>query len=353
MTRPNRLAERISSGQIDAATRQLATLLRAGIPLAQALQTLARTSDGGLRGVFAGVRRDIEAGSTLEHALARHPSVFDALFRSLVAAGELGGLLDTVLERIASHRERGSWLRDKVRSALVYPLAVLTVAVLSVGVILVWVVPGFQALFDRAGAELPWPTRVLILLSAVLLDHGIWILLALAMGGIALTGRLKRSPALQQRAEGWLLRLPLLGKVLADAAAARWCRTLAMLLAAGVPLDDALKTVARVGGQRRLTAATQNIRHDVAAGRPLAPGMARSGCFPVLAVQMVEVGEESGTLDTLLARAADTLEQRVEQAVARMTTLLEPAIMLVLGVVMGGVIIALYLPVFQLGTAIA
>lgn len=353
MTRAVGRRPRVSSREIDAATRQLATLLRAGIPLAQALQTLARTSDEGLRRVFSGVRRDIEAGSTLERALARHPSVFDALFRSLVAAGELGGLLDTVLERIASHRERGSWLREKVRSALVYPLAVLAVASLSVGVILVWVVPGFQTLFERAGAELPLPTRTLIALSEAVLGQGIWIVLAVAGAGLLFTRRLRASAHLQRRAEAWLLRLPLLGGVLADAAAARWCRTLAMLLAAGVPLHDALETVARVSGQHRVAMATEGIRRDVAEGRRLAPGMSHSGCFPPLAVQMVEVGEESGTLDTLLAKAAETLEQRVEQAVGRMTTLLEPAIMLVLGIVMGGVIIALYLPVFRLGTAIA
>ncbi|MBU3693901.1 MAG: type II secretion system F family protein [Rhodocyclaceae bacterium] len=341
-----------ASRQLDSATRQLATLLGAGIPLAQALQTLARSETGALRPVLDQVRRDVESGLTLEKALARHPQVFDALYRSLVAAGELGGLLDTMLERIASHRERADRLRGKVRSALVYPAAVLTVAMLSVGVILVWVVPGFQALFDRAGADLPVPTRVVVALSETLLGHGLWVGLALAVAASLFVRKWRASTALQLRTEAWLLRLPLLGTVLADAASARWCRTLGMLLGAGVPLDDALGTVARVAGQHRLEAATRNLRRETALGQRLASGMARSACFPTLAVQMAHVGEESGALDALLGKAAESLEQAVEETVARMTTLLEPAIMLVLGVVMGGVIIALYLPVFQLGSAI-
>ena len=338
---------------LDEATRQLATLLQAGIPLVQSLQTLARSRGGELGRVLDSVRRDIEAGSTLEYALAQHPRVFDGLYRSLVAAGELGGLLDTMLERVAGYRERSSRLRGKVRSALVYPTAVLTIAAAAVGVILVWVVPTFSAMFDRAGSELPLPTQWVVALSELLLTQGPLLALLLIGAGVWLARNLRGSPGLQRKVEGWLLRLPLLGRVLADAAAARWCRTLALLLGAGVPLTEALDTVGRVSGQHRLADNTRRIRRDTAMGQRLAPGMARSGCFPSVAVQMAHIGEESGALDSLLAKAAEALEQSVEEAVGQMTTLLEPAIMLVLGVVMGGVIIALYLPVFRLGSAVA
>ena len=344
---------RIKDRQLDDMTRQLATLLRAGVPLVQGLQTLARSQGGDLGPVLDRLRRDIESGATLEQAMARHPRVFDALYRSLVAAGELGGLLDTMLERIADHLDKAGRLRSKVRSALVYPAAVLTVATLSVGVILAWVVPTFSAMFERSGAELPLPTQVVVAFSDALLGYGIWILLGGMAGCMGLARAMRRSPDLQRRAEVWLLRLPLLGRVLREAAAARWCRTLGLLLAAGVPLTDALDTAARTAGQHRLADATQRIRRNTAAGQRLSPGMAESGCFPAVAVQMAHVGEESGTLDSLLAKAAEGLERSVEDAVGQMTTLLEPAIMLVLGVVVGGVIISLYLPVFRLGAAVA
>ena len=344
---------RVQSRDVDAATRQLATLMRAGIPLAQALRTLAQSHGDALGRVFERVRRDIEAGSTLEHALAGHPRVFDGLYRSLVAAGELGGLLDVMLERIACHRERTSRLRSKVRSALVYPCAVLTIASAAVGVILVWVVPTFGAMFDRAGSELPLPTQWVVAASESLLHHGPTLLLLLGLAAAWLLFALRRSPRIQRLAEGCLLRIPKLGVVLTEAAAARWCRTLGLLLGAGVPLTDALDTVGRVSGQHRLADDTRRIRRDIAMGQRLAPGMARSPCFSAVAVQMAEIGEESGALDNLLGKAAEFLEQSVEEAVTEMTTLLEPAIMLILGIVMGGVIIALYLPVFRLGSAVA
>lgn len=351
-SRPER-DERVKDRELDQATRQLATLLRAGVPLVQGLQTLARSQGGALGRVLDRVRRDVESGATLEHALARHPLVFDSLFRSLVAAGELGGLLDTMLDRIANYRERAGRLRGKVRSALVYPAAVLTVAAVSVGVILTWVVPTFSAMFERSGAELPLPTQVVVALSDALIGYGVWVALAGVLGAVGFARVLRRSPDLLRRAEGCLLSVPLLGRVLKDAAAARWCRTLGLLLTAGVPLTEALDTVARVAGQHRLADATLRIRRDTSAGRRLASGMANSACFPAVAVQMAHVGEESGTLDGLLAKAAEGLEASVEEAVGQMTTLLEPAIMLVLGVVVGGVIISLYLPVFRLGAAIA
>ena len=344
---------RVRPRELDDATRQLATLLRAGIPLVQSLQTLSKSQGGELGRVLDRVRRDVESGATLEGALARFPRVFDAPYRSLVAAGELGGLLDTMLERIASHRERAAKLRGKVRSALIYPAAVLTIAAGAVGVILAWVVPTFRAMFDRAGSELPLPTQVVVALSDGLLNWGLWGLLLTILSGLWFARTMRHSPTLQRSTEAGMLRLPLIGRVLADAAAARWCRTLGMLLGAGVPLTDALETVGRVSGQHRLGDCTGRIRRDTAMDQRLAPGMARSGCFPAVAVQMVHVGEESGALDGLLGKAADALEQSVEQTVGQMTTLLEPAIMLVLGVVMGGVIIALYLPVFRLGSAVA
>jgi type IV pilus assembly protein PilC len=348
-----RVAQRVRARELDDATRQLATLLRAGIPLLQSLQTLSRSLTPALATVLDQVRRDVEGGSTLERALSRHPRVFDSLYRSLVAAGESGGLLDEMLDRVASYRERAGRLRSKVRAALVYPLAVMAVAGVAVGVILIWVVPTFAALFDRAGEALPMPTQLVIGLSDALLDHGVWAAVVLAAAGIVLAKALRDSPAAQRYAERVLLGAPLIGRVLQDAAAARWCRTLGMLLGAGVPLTDALETVGRVAGQHRLGEATRRIRRDTAMGQRLSPGMARSACFPAIAVQMTLVGEESGTLDRLLTKAAEALESAVEASVEQMTTLLEPAIMLILGVVMGGVIVALYLPVFRLGSTIA
>lgn len=349
--RPDR--PRISRPQVDTATRQLATLLRAGVPLVQSLHTVSRSQRGDLGRVLERVRHDVESGVALDRALGRHPHVFDGLFRSLVTAGELAGMLDGMLERIADHRERSSRLRSKVRSALVYPLAVMAVAALSISVILVWVVPTFATMFERSGAELPWPTRLVMGLSDALLAYGVGLAIGATLGGVWLLRRLQHSPPLQRRMESIALALPVLGQVLVDAAAARWCRTLALLMAAGIPLTEALDTVGRVAGQQRLSEVTQRIRRDTAMGLRLAPGMARSGCFPAIAVQMVDVGEEAGALDALLAKAAESLERSVEERVGQMTTLLEPAIMLVLGIVMGGVIIALYLPVFGLGSVVA
>jgi type IV pilus assembly protein PilC len=236
--------------------RQLATLLRAGVPLVQGLHTLARSKSNDFGRVLERLRRDIESSATFEQALARYPRLFDAVYRSLVATGELGGLLDTMLERIADHRDKAGRLRRKVRSALIYPAAVLTVATLSVGVILAWVVPTLSAMFERSGAELPLPTQVVVAFSDALIGCGTGILLGGVFGCMGLAQAIRRSPGLQRRAEDCLLYVPLHGHVLHESAAARWCRTLSLLLAAGVPLTDALDTAARTAGQHRLADAT-------------------------------------------------------------------------------------------------
>ncbi|MEY2678447.1 MAG: hypothetical protein RLZ00_1139 [Pseudomonadota bacterium] len=344
---------RISTRDITQFTRQLATLLHAGVPLLQAIHLLERgESKATLQSMLHDLHRDIEAGMALSQALQQHAS-FDALYCNLVAVGELTGMLDTMLERLANHLEKSEALRMSIRTALVYPTAVLSIAVSVTVLILLFVVPAFQNIFASFGAELPRLTRWVIALSEAIEDYG---LLLLGVGIASVWGikwQLNKRWHWRHHVHGWLLRTPIAGPLTRHACTARWTRTLATLFSAGVPLADALEAVQGVTGHLWFQVATQNIRQQLIQGHALSHALdSTEGLFPNMVVQMCAIGEESGALDHMLEKTAEHYEREVDSTVARLSTLLEPFIMVVLGLLIGGLVMALYLPIFQLGQVV-
>jgi type IV pilus assembly protein PilC len=344
---------RISTCDVTQLTRQLATLLHAGVPLLQAIHLLEQGENkASLKSMLRDVRSQIEGGTALSQALRAHDS-FDALYCNLVAVGELAGKLDTMLERLANHLEKSEALRTSIRTALVYPTAVLGIAVSVTVLILLFVVPAFQNIFTSFGAELPWLTRWVIALSEAIEQYG---LLLLSVGIVSVWGlKLQLSKRWHWRhyVHGWLLRIPIAGPLTRHACTARWTRTLATLFSAGVPLTDALDAVQDITGHLWFQIATQNIRQQLIQGQALSQALDRTGgLFPSMVVQMCAIGEESGALEHMLEKTAEHYEREVDNTVARLSTLLEPFIMVVLGVLIGGLVMALYLPIFQLGQVV-
>jgi type IV pilus assembly protein PilC len=348
-TRPQALRAR----DITLFTRQLATMLRAGIPLLQAFDIVARSqAKPAMAQLVRQLRSDVSSGSSLQQALMRHPQHFDLLFCNLVAAGEQAGLLDDILANLAQHQEKTLAIKSQVRAALTYPLAIVLCAVLVMAVIMIWVVPSFTQVFSSFGASLPWPTLAVIAISDFMQAYW-WVLTALCAAMASLLTRVWRhSPHWRARADRWLLQLPLFGAILRKATLARWTRTLATLFAAGLPLVDALQSVARAAGNAVYADATEQIARQVSQGSSLATAIEATRQFPDMVGQMVAIGEESGALDQMLSKVADFYEIEVNEAVASLAILLEPIIMLVLGVSIGGLIIAMYLPIFKLGSVI-
>jgi type IV pilus assembly protein PilC len=343
----------ISTRDITQLTRQLATLLHAGVPLLQALHLLERGENKvAVRSMLRDLVGQIEGGVTLSQALQQHTS-FDALYCNLVAVGELAGMLDTMLERLASHLEKSEALRISIRTALIYPTAVLGIAISVTVLILIFVVPAFQNIFATFGAELPWLTRWVIALSESIEEYGL-LLLSLCIASMWwLKWQLTRRWQWRHCLHGWLLCIPIAGPLTRHACAARWTRTLATLFSAGIPLTDALEAVQGVTGHLWFQAATQNIRQQLIQGRALSQALdSTNDLFPNMVVQMCAIGEESGALDHMLEKTADYYEREVDSTVARLSTLLEPLIMVVLGVLIGGLVMALYLPIFQLGQVV-
>lgn len=343
----------VSAADVTRLTRQLATLLQSGVPLLQAFDIMGR----GLRSTVVknlvqDIRQQIERGQALHQALQRH-DVFDALFCNLVAAGEMAGMLDTLLGRIAHHREKSEALRSALRSALIYPTAVLVIAVIVMTLLLSFVVPAFENIFTSFNAELPALTRFVISLSSGWQRHGWTTLFTFAIAMWGLQRWVQRSPSLQWRLHGWLLHLPVAGPLVRQAAMARWTRTLSTLFAAGIPLTDALDAVKGVTGNLHYQAATASMHTQLMQGRSLAQALEETdGLFSPMVVQMCAIGEESGALDRMLDKTAEHYEREVAATVAKLSTLMEPFIMVVLGLLIGGLVVALYLPIFQLGQVV-
>jgi len=334
-------------------TRQLATMLKAGVPLLQAFGIVARSqTNPALARLILSLCADVESGTSLNLAFARHPRYFNTLFCNLVAAGEQAGLLDELLDSLARYQEKTLALKNKVRAALIYPAAIVTVAILVTSVIMIWVVPTFKEVFSSFGAELPLPTRIVIAISDFMARYW-WILAGLLGGAMGWSVRIwRRSVAWRARTDRLLLRLPLFGKLVRKATVARWSRTLATLFGAGISLIDALQAVGAAAGNAAYADATATIRQQVAAGASLTTALEQTRMFPGMVGQMVAIGEESGALDEMLAKVADFYEIEVTEAVASLSNLMEPFIMVVLGVVIGGLVIAMYLPIFKLGSVI-
>jgi len=348
------LLTRTASGKDMAVfTRQLATMLGAGIPLVQALSMIASASRRPrMTTTITALAGDIAQGTPMHEALARHPALFDPLYRQLVRVGEGTGTLDTVLERIASERERREQLKGRIIKALAYPAVVMAMALLVCMVMLLYVVPQFEHTFHGMGAELPAFTQAIITLSRWL---SVWwwaLVIALVLAGFAFTRIWRRSPPLRARGERILLRLPLLGALLKKAAVTRFARTLATTLQAGLPLVDALTLIAGATGNHVFSAASQRMVQTISVGGALEQAMQDSGLFPPLAVQMVAIGEEAGALDTMLHKLAGFCEDELGTAIDALSSLLEPAIMLLIGVLVGGLVIGMYLPVFNLAPSL-
>lgn len=333
--------------------RQLATLLRAGVPLLQSLGvTEASQMAPGLRLVIAQLRQRLEAGQALSAAMQAYPRHFDALTCRMIAAGELSGALDVMCDRAAGYQERMLNLRDKVRTALFYPAMVLLMALFLTLALLLFVIPSFARLYADAGALLPWPTRVVLAISDGLMAYGPWILLMLLGIGGVLARLGPRWPALRTALDRFVLHIPLLGGLITKAALARWAGTFAALFAAGIPLRQTLEAASGASGYTVYAEAGASLQSDVTAGQTVSAALARARVFPSMMVQMAAVGEESGSLDGLMAKVADYYEQEVAEAVARLSNLIEPVLMVVLGLLIGGVVIAMYLPVFRMGSVL-
>ncbi len=343
-----RRSKAVSARSLAVFTRQFAVMIDAGLPLVQCLDLLGRQEeDEDFAATIRAVQADVEEGSTLADALRAHPCSFDRLYTSMVAAGEAGGVLDVILERLAVHIEKQVALGGEVRSAMMYPVAVLSIAGVVVGVILWKVIPTFAALFEGLGAVLPLPTRVVVAVGDSF--AGAVPFLGLGVLGTALLFRRYYSTGGGRRAiDGAALRAPLIGGIVRGNAVARFCRTLSALLGAGVPILESMDITAGTAGNAVVEDAVRKTRAAVERGESVAAPLHDTGVFPALVTQMINVGETTGALDSMLAKVADFYEEEVDRAVAGMTALLEPAVVAVLGIVVGGIVVAMYLPVFEL-----
>lgn len=334
-------------------TRQLATMMKAGVPLVQSFEIVADGHDNpSMRDLLLKIKADIEGGNNLANSLAAHPAYFDDLFVSLVDSGEQSGALETMLDRIAIYKEKTEALKAKIKKAIKYPIAVVCVAIVVTAILLIKVVPTFQELFAGFGAELPAFTQMVINLSEWMQEWWFILLLGGVGLGFCFSEAKKRSQAFADWLDRLALKLPVAGDILYKATIARFARTLATTFAAGVPLVDALESVAGATGNVVYRNAVNKIREDVSSGTQLNFSMRASGVFPAMAIQMTAIGEESGALDTMLDKVATYYEDEVDNAVDGLTSLLEPLIMAVLGVLVGGLIVAMYLPIFQLGSVV-
>jgi type IV pilus assembly protein PilC len=334
-------------------TRQFSVMIDAGLPLVQCLEILGtQEEDKNFSSVILQVRADVEGGASLADAMKKHPKAFDALYSNMIAAGEAGGILDGILKRLAEYIEKAVKLKSQVKSAMVYPIAIIVIATGVVTVILWKVIPTFGNLFAGLGAELPLPTRIVMAASDLLVKFMPYIIVA----GIAITMGVKRyygTSGGRHQIDAMLLKLPVMGMILRKIAVARFCRTMSTLLASGVPILDGLDITARTSGNAIIEDAIQTTRKSIERGETIAAPLKQTAVFPPMVVQMIGVGEATGALDTMLSKIADFYEEEVDTAVAGMLTLLEPIMIAFLGIVVGGIVIAMYLPIFGLISQLA
>lgn len=347
------LGKRIKAHDIALFTRQMATMMKAGVPLLQSFDIIGEGFDNpAMRKLVDEVKQEVAAGNSFAAALRKKPQYFDELYCNLVDAGEQAGALDTLLERVATYKEKSESLKAKIKKAMTYPIAVIFVAIIVTGILLVKVVPQFESVFKGFGAELPAFTVMVIGLSEFMQEWW-WVMLGILIAAFfGLRHAFKTSQGFRDRTDTWLLKLPLVGTLMYKSAVARYARTLSTTFAAGVPLVEALESVAGATGNIVFKRAVLRIRQDVATGMQLNFSMRSSGIFPNMAIQMTAIGEESGALDDMLDKVASFYEDEVDNMVDNLTSLMEPFIMVVLGVVVGGLVVAMYLPIFQLGAAI-
>jgi type IV pilus assembly protein PilC len=345
--------KRVTDKDITLFTRQLATMMKAGVPLLQSFDIVGRGhSNPAVSKLLNDIKSDIETGSSMSQAFRKFPLYFDALFCNLVAAGEQAGIIDTVLDRLATYKEKILAIKGKIKSALFYPISIIVVAFVITAIIMIFVVPAFKELFTNFGADLPAPTLVVMAISDFFVAYW-WAIFAAIGGGLwAFFNAWRRSKKMQYFMDRLSLQLPIFGPVIEKATIARWTRTLSTMFAAGVPLVEALDSVGGASGNALYVDATKKIQSEVSTGTSLTVAMQNSTMFPNMVLQMVSIGEESGALDGMLSKVADFYEAEVDDAVEALSSLMEPMIMVVLGTLIGGLVIAMYLPIFKMGQVV-
>jgi type IV pilus assembly protein PilC len=348
-----KLGKRVKTKNLAVFTRQFSVMIDAGLPLVQCLDILGgQEEDANFAAVIMQTRSDVEAGASLADGMRKHPKTFDPLFTNMIAAGEAGGILDTILKRLATYIEKDVKLRGQVKSAMIYPVAVIIIAALVVGVILWKVIPTFAALFSGLGAELPLPTRIVIALSNNLVRFFPIFIVGIGVAGY-LFNRYYATPSGRRVVDATMLKAPVLGLILRKIAVARFCRTLSTLISSGVPILDGLEITAKTSGNSIVEDAVMVTRKSIERGETISVPLKETGVFPPMVTQMIGVGEATGALDTMLAKIADFYEEEVDVAVAGLLTLLEPIMIAILGVVVGGIVIAMYMPIFDLISKLA
>ena len=346
------LKKKVKQRAVAIFTRQLATMIDAGLPLVQSLEVLSSQQDSKVfKDVIREVREDVEGGSTFAGALKKHPTTFNELYTNLVVAGEEGGILDTILNRLAAYIEKAEALKKKVKSALIYPATIVTVAVAVVIILMVFVIPVFETMFQSAGQSLPLPTLIVLAISKLIKKYIIIFIPVLILLFFLFTKyyRTQNGRAVVDRL---ILKSPVFGPLFRKIAVARFSRTLGTLVSSGVPILDGLAIVSRTSGNRAIEIAIMNARASIREGETIAEPLSRSGLFPPMVIQMIAVGESTGALDSMLSKIAEFYEDEVDVAVSNLTSLLEPLLMIFLGVVIGGVVIAMYLPIFNMASAV-
>jgi type IV pilus assembly protein PilC len=348
-----RSGKKITEKDLSLFTRQLATMMKAGVPLLQSFDIVGKGhANPSMSRLIMDLRGDIETGTSLNNAFRKYPLYFDPLFCNLVGAGEQAGILEDLLTRLAIYKEKTLAIKAKIKSALMYPVSILAIAFIVTAVIMIWVVPAFKSVFQSFGADLPAPTLMVMAMSEFFVAW--WYVIFGAIGGglYFFFQAWQRSLKVQQFMDRTLLRLPIFGAVIRKATIARWTRTLSTMFAAGVPLVDALDSVGGASGNFVYLEATRKIQTEVSTGTSLTVAMQNVNVFPNMVTQMVSIGEESGSLDAMLGKVADFFEEEVDEAVGALSSLMEPLIMVVLGVLIGGLVIAMYLPIFKLGAVV-
>jgi type IV pilus assembly protein PilC len=348
-----RSGKKITGKDIALFTRQLATMMKAGVPLLQSFDIVGKGhSNPSMAKLIMDLRSDIETGTSLNNAFRKYPLYFDPLFCNLVGAGEQAGILEDLLTRLAIYKEKTIAMKAKIKSALMYPISILAIAFVVTAVIMIWVVPAFKSVFESFGANLPAPTLIVMGISEFFVAWW-WLIFGSLFGTIYFFFQAwQRSAKVQRFMDVALLKAPIFGAVIRKATIARWTRTLATMFAAGVPLVEALDSVGGASGNAVYLDATRKIQNEVSTGTSLTAAMQNANVFPSLVTQMVAIGEESGALDGMLGKVADFFEEEVDEAVAALASLMEPMIMVILGVLIGGLVIAMYLPIFKLGSVV-
>ena len=344
---------KITDKDITLFTRQLATMMKSGVPLLQSFDIVGRGHANPAVGkLLLDIKADVETGSSLSQAFRKYPLYFDALYCNLVAAGEAAGILDSLLDRLATYKEKILAIKSKIKSALFYPVAVIVVAFIITAVIMIFVIPAFKDVFKSFGADLPAPTLLVIAISDFFVAYW-WAIFGIIGGAIyGFLEAWRRSEKVQMAMDRLLLRTPIFGEIVRKSVIARWTRTLSTMFAAGVPLVESLDSVGGASGNYVYKVATKQIQSEVATGSSLTISMQNVNLFPNMVTQMVAIGEESGALDSMLSKVADFFEQEVDDAVEAMSSLMEPLIMVILGTLIGGMVVAMYLPIFKLGSVV-